>query len=114
MIDLEKMARQHEKLFPNATAESQLWKMEEEVKEFFEVQGTDGCIKELADCIIVCGGLYRWCPNFAKKTVDEIINANFDIVKELEAEVNRKWQINLKRKWVWNGKTYKHVKGTGE
>lgn len=33
MIDLEKMAKEHEKLFPNATAESQLWKLEEEINE---------------------------------------------------------------------------------
>ena len=109
MIDLEKMAEQHKQLFPNATLESQVWKMEEDVKEFFEVQGTDNSIKELADCIIVCAGLYRWCPNFAKKTTDEIINANIDVFEDLEAEVNRKWQINLKRKWAWNGKTYHHV-----
>ena len=30
-------------------------------------------------------------------------------LEAVEKEVNRKWQINLKRKWVWNGKTYHHV-----
>lgn len=109
MIDIEKLSKEHAVLFPNATAESQLYKMEEEVTEFFAAQGTDRGLKELADCIIVCIGLYRWCPNFAMKTVDEIINANIDDSKELEREVDRKWQVNKTRKWQWNGKTYKHI-----
>ena len=29
--------------------------------------------------------------------------------EDVDKEVNRKWQINLKRKWAWNGKTYHHI-----
>lgn len=54
MIDLEKMAKQHEKLFERC----------------------------------------------------DLKNIDKDYI---EKEVNRKWQINLKRKWEWNGKTYHHV-----
>ena len=36
MIDLEKMAKEHEQLFPMASLESQVWKMEEEIKEYKE------------------------------------------------------------------------------
>lgn len=104
MIDLEKLAEQHKKLFPNATAESQLWKMEEELKELEEAKSFEDIMKETADVIIVCGGLYRWCPFIAS-----IIRQMFYIDEETEAEINRKWQINLKRKWEWNGKTYHHV-----
>ncbi len=39
MIDLEKMAESHKELFPNATLESQCWKLEEEIKEFFSATG---------------------------------------------------------------------------
>ena len=33
MIDLEKMSKEHEKLFPKADLASQVWKLEEEIKE---------------------------------------------------------------------------------
>ena len=109
MIDLEKMAKEHEKLFPKATLESQVWKLEEEIKEASATKTYDDNIKEIADIIIVCGGLYRWCPSVAE-AVCSFYNdwENYDR-EILEIEVARKWQINLKRKWAWNGKTYHHV-----
>ena len=112
MIDLEKMAKEHEKLFPNATLESQVWKLEEETKEFQSAETEQDEMKELADVLIVCGGLYRWCPLVAKTQADAVYSAIYYIdvnVLDFENEVNRKWQINLKRKWEWNGKTYKHI-----
>ena len=111
MIDLEKMAKEHEKLFPNASLESQIWKLEEEINEFCSAYLPEASIRELADIWIVLGGLYRWCPKTAVAMYyyysDGDINALYGI-NNIEAEVNRKWQINLKRKWVWNGKTYQH------
>lgn len=110
MIDLEKMAESHKTLFPNATAESQFWKLEEEIKEWQAALHTGDEIKELADVIIVCCGLYRWFPNVAAFIVGScsILYAWYD-VRKIEKEVERKWQINLKRKWEWNGKTYHHI-----
>ena len=107
MIDLEQMAKEHENLFPNATLESQVWKLEEEISEFFDAPKCDK-IKELADIVIVLGGLYRWCPIVSDNFFDGLtcMDYNWSLVEE---EVNRKWQINLKRKWEWNGKTYKHI-----
>lgn len=107
MIDLEKMADAHKKLFPKATAESQFYKMEEEISEFDDaLRKRDGeqAIKEHADIIIVCGGLYRWFPQTA-----QAIYSYYGCDKLIEQEVNRKWEINLKRKWERNGKTYHHV-----
>lgn len=107
MIDLEKMAKEHEKLFQNATLESQVWKLEEEIQEFEEAcKGEE--INELADIVIVLGGLCRWCPRVAYHFYDGLtcMDYNWSLVEE---EVNRKWQINLKRKWEWNGKTYHHI-----
>lgn len=107
MIDLEKMSKEHEKLFPKATLESQCWKLEEEVNEIFNAISWEDKEKEVADVIIVCGGLYRWCPNLAKIILHSYLSA---IDKDnIEYLVNRKRQINLKRKWEWNGKTYHHV-----
>ena len=104
MIDLEKMAEQHKQLFPNATLESQVWKLEEEIQEYREAENERMERKEMADVIIVCGGLARWCPFIA-----QYIKDMFYVDADIEKEVNRKWQINLKRKWAWNGKTYHHV-----
>lgn len=107
MIDLEKMAKQHEKLFPNATLESQIAKMEEEIEEFGNAKTVEEQRQELADVIIVCAGLYRWCRLTAQYLALHFLE--FDYNDTIEEEVNRKWQINLKRKWEWNGKTYHHV-----
>lgn len=107
MIDLEeflrKMAKQHEELFPNATLESQVWKLEEEFKEHQEADSLEQEEKEAADIIIVCAGIYRWCPTVAMYVAD------FFIDPVVADEANRKWQVNMNRKWEWNGKTYKHV-----
>ena len=112
MIDLEKMAKEHEKLFPNASLESQAWKLEEEFNECNLAEEKKKKIKEFADILIVCGGLYRWCPILARTIAkDAYRKSGYNEIEEsvLDEEVNRKWNINLGRKWEWNGKTYKHV-----
>lgn len=109
MIDLEKMAKEHEKLFPNATLESQAWKLEEEIQEWHNALGRATELQELADIIIVCGGLTRWCPSVAGVVCGLCVIHSRSFDDDIEAEVNRKWQINLKRKWEWNGKTYHHI-----
>lgn len=107
MIDLEKMAKEHEKLFPNATAESQFHKMEEEIGELYSAfENEDETKKELADVLIVCCGLHRFYPKTASALA--VFFENRYSFKNISEEVNRKWQVNLKRKWVWNGKTYHH------
>ena len=110
MIDLEKMAKEHEKLFPKATLESQVWKLEEEIDEFRNAETSSQRIQECADILIVCFGLFRWCKRTAEITFNRYF---FDVPNRLkdnlEEEVKRKWQINLKRKWEWNGETYHHV-----
>ena len=108
MIDLEKMAKEHEALFPKASLESQVWKMEEEIKEYDEACSLEQIIKEVSDIVIVCAGLYRWCPKTATALAVQY-QREPEYWDDIEAEVNRKWQVNLNRKWEWNGKTYKHV-----
>lgn len=103
MLDFKKMAKEHEKLFPNATPMSQFRKVIEEICEFFRAKTPEEKRKERADIQIVCIGIYRWFPRIAR-----FISWLF-WEKGIEEEVNRKWQINLKRKWEWNGKTYHHI-----
>ena len=102
MIDLEKMAKEHEKLFERCDLKSQDAKIYEEVNEVMQ---------ELADVVIVCGGIYRFNKSRANAMLGDILEVCELLAidpDDLEAEINRKWQINLKRKWVWNGKTYHH------
>jgi hypothetical protein len=105
MIDLEKMAKEHEKLFPKADLASQVIKLEEELNEVGEAKDEDHVIRELADCVICCAGMYRFAPKTAELLDGAIGTASRKYVDE---EVERKWRINLKRTWEWNGKTYKH------
>jgi len=108
MIDLEKMAKEHEKLFPKATAESQFFKMEEEIRELELANGNEDEIrKELADVLIVCGGLYRFFPETAE-SLRQYYENRFSF-RNIAVEVARKWEINKQRKWEWNGKTYHHT-----
>ena len=72
-----------------------------------EYQLDEEQIKELSDIIIVCGGLYRWFPETAMSVM--YFYLDHPAADLIESEVKRKWEINLKRKWAWNGKTYHHV-----
>ena len=74
-------------------------------------------IRELADCLIVCAGIYRFDREIAIREAENVLMAadSFgigftDLVLE---EVNRKWNINKSRKWKWNGTTYKHTNKEG-
>ena len=108
MIDLERISKEHEELFPRASLESQLIKLEEELKEFDDADDYEHKIKEAADVEIVCAGLYRWFPLAAWWFVDGFESTegiNWELVKK---EVDRKWNINQLREWVWDGRTYRH------
>lgn len=106
MIDIKEMSKQHEQLFPLADLASQVLKLEEELSEVTEAKTDEQVIKELADCIICCIGMYRFVPITAGFLATEIGSA---VKPAVEAEVERKWKVNLNRKWEWNGKVYKHV-----
>lgn len=115
MIDIHKMANEHEELFPKADLKSQLIKLDEEVEE--AEQAFDKYLKELADVFIVCVGISRFDVDLAdeqlKKLYEQVKIYNLDINKIYEY-AERKWKINLERPWIWNGKTYKHSKKDGE
>lgn len=108
MIDIEKMAKEHAELFPLASLESQIWKLEEEISEYKEATELYQTVKELADCFIVCIGIYRFTPIVAKQIMQGLIDLSEVSLEAVEREIERKWQINLKRTWEWDGKIYKH------
>ena len=115
MIDIHKMANEHEELFPKADLKSQLIKLDEEMEE--AEQAFDKYLKELADVFIVCVGISRFDVDLAEENMLKIRSVatmhNLDINKIYEY-AERKWKINLERPWIWNGKTYKHSKKDGE
>lgn len=114
-FDIEKLSEEHEKLFPICSLASQLAKLDEENEEAGEA--LMHYIRELADCLIVCAGIYRFDKEIAIRESENILMAAdcfgigfADLVLE---EVNRKWNINKSRKWKWNGVTYKHTNKDG-
>lgn len=109
-MKLAEIEESHKTLFPNATPESQFWKLEEEIAEFENCENNQQAINEMADIMIVCGGLYRWFPKTAMAVAIRFVEAMGMYPTE---EIDRKWNVNLKRKWVWNGKTYKHEGSDG-
>ena len=104
MIDLEKMAREHEQLFPICSLESQILKMEEELNELKQAATIEQVINETADCIIVCAGIYRFSPLTAQRLLGSLV-----IMGGMEEAVERKWNINMNRKWKFVNGVYKHV-----
>ena len=114
MFDLTEITKQHKELFPKATAESQFYKLEEEIQELAAaIQDVDKPhqIKELADIWIVCAGLYRWFPETAMCVYCRYIDVSNQLGIEYDdvvQEVRRKWNVNNLREWVWDGKTYQH------
>lgn len=105
MIDFKKLSKEHEKLFPLADLSSQVIKLEEELSEVEEAKTEEQIIKELADCVICCIGMYRFAPRVAELLENTIGQASKPTIEEA---VRRKWKVNMGRTWVWNGKTYKH------
>lgn len=93
--------------FPEATLESQLLKLEEEVEEAEESKGID-YLKELVDIFIVASSLtYRFNSFIGKHTLlmlEDMLKGNDKFVKLVE----EKMEINRKRKWSFINGTYHH------
>ena len=108
---LVKLSREHEKLFPDATTSSQAEKLEEELNELDKSKGSYEAINELADCFIVCAGLYRFVPQTALLTMSGISNTVEELgYKEVFLKcVEAKWEFNKTRKWEVKDGYYHHI-----
>jgi hypothetical protein len=100
----------HTETFPNATLEGQLQKFEDELQELLESNYED--ITELADIFIVaCGicrfSLVRGMTAFWK--IADLTAGMLLIKKQFETAVNKKMEINRKRKWGCNKGYYQHI-----
>lgn len=109
MFDIEKIAKEHEVLFPNADLESQMKKLEEEVREVKKASSIEEAKKEFADCLIVFAGIYRFDKNKGNILL-LILRLTFGgIFSEIEKLANKKWEINKKRKWEFKNGVYHHI-----
>lgn len=108
---LVKISKEHEILFPEANIGSQAEKLEEELGELDKTKGSFNALNELADCFIVCAGLYRFVQKTALLTMSGISNA----VEELGYKdvflkcVEAKWEFNKTRRWEVKNGYYHHL-----
>lgn len=107
---LKKMSKEHKKLFPRATLETQVKKLEEEINEVIEADGYNEIVDELADCLIVCCGIYRFAKKVALNNASNFVGIAeaFGFKSILFKRAEEKWKINLSRKWSYRNGKYHH------
>lgn len=111
---LEQGAKRHEKLYPRADLASQVLKLEEELQELSEAPNDEKVINELADCLICCQGIQRFAPMVADLIVHDAFEGSswksMGLLQKAIEYVEKKWQINESREWVFDEvtKKYKH------
>ena len=111
MIDFDKMAQEHKKLFPQADLTSQCLKAGEELREYKQAKNEEQVIKELADVAICCIGIYRFDKDIAEAIfMNAMVYADLlGLRSKIETEVARKWEVNTHRTWKFVNGVYKHV-----
>lgn len=103
----------HRQTFKDATLSGQLIKFAEEINEFdVAINSGQDALSELADMIIVAAGIERFDELFASAFVQftymEASDAGFDMT-ELWDAVEKKMEINKKRKWQKSNGLYHHI-----
>lgn len=125
MIDIERFIELaceisfwHEQTFPDATEDSQILKLSEEITEWREskqnANSWDEQYKEIADVLIVAAVLeFRYDNVMGKYIFNDIIEGLYmnDSMTVLNA-VKNKMEINRRRKWIkLSDGRYKHIEG---
>lgn len=107
---LKEIAMGHEKLFPVADLDSQIRKFEEEIQEYKVAETRAQREKELADCLIVCAGIYRFSKVVGKMLANEVMDeARIWDLDEVYLKALKKWEINKSRKWEYKDGVYHHI-----
>lgn len=93
----------NEQTFPDATREGQFAKLEEELLEVKQARQNWKKKKELADVVIVLGGLLRWKSLVAKIMLDDLKKLPEEELRLLIKNVRNKMKINQERteKGLW-------------
>ena len=108
----EKVSKAHEKLFPEATLETQCAKFDEEYEEFKNATEDEDICYEYADCFIVAAGIYRFNKGLGEclgKLLVTDLGKNSTLRGELAEAVVNKMNKNIKRKWDNKNGLYKHT-----
>lgn len=107
-----KVSKAHEKLFPNATLESQCAKFDEEFEEFKNATDGEDICYEYADCFIVAAGIYRFSKGLGE-CLGQLLVTDFgknDALRgELAFAIVDKMNKNIHRKWNNKDGYYKHT-----
>lgn len=103
----------HAKTFPEATLDGQIEKFLDEKVEYATAVAPEDKIEELADCFIVACGIARFNPVYGSRFLGETFNAftqNQDAtIAKLQDAIDKKMQVNRKRKWGKGKGNYQHV-----
>ena len=98
--ELEKIKVWNEQTFTGATLAGQLAKLEEELREADKAESYEEQANEMADIMIVLGGLRRWDSNVGKFFEGAIWEkANIGGLCDLLCRIKLKMDINRSRTW---------------
>ena len=96
--NIDSIGKWNKKTFPQNTTRGQRIKCKHEAEEYFKASTHPERIDELADFYIANAGLYGRFSDESGRLVCELIKDLF-YWPEVNTAVQKKMQINLKRKW---------------
>jgi hypothetical protein len=103
----------HKRTFKDCTLAGQLAKLEEELKEYDNAPDWSHSLAEMADVLIVLGGLDRWKSKIGEYMLQGFLSqANTRTIELWNVTVKAKLDINKRR--IWKKKadgSYHHIKG---
>ena len=105
----DKIVEWHTKTFPDATLDSQLLKLDEELKEVVDAQRNgekEKSYDELADVYIVSVVLAKRFDSITGKYFLGLLEEH--PAQESLKRVEKKMKINAKRKWIKKNGVYRH------
>ena len=113
--NIKTIAEWHKSTFPDATWESQLLKLDEELEEVIEAQLArefEQSYNELADVYIVACSLKERFNSTIGSYFVGLIEEN--PAPDMQARIDKKMNENLKRKWGFKNGVYRHVDKKGD
>lgn len=102
----------HEQTFPDATLEGQTDKYNNEYNEYYMAKTKESILEELADMFIVTIGILRLDFREGLFFMNDALRTFYDSTYtwgQLEETINKKMQINRKRKWNKIGNKFQHI-----
>lgn len=108
MLNVEKTVKWHKRMFPQATYQSQIKHLIQELKEVLEAQTVAEAVEEFADVVIVLVSLKRF--EETKYFADEMLKSFESYIEKLEKPITRKILKIMDRvnrgSYFWNGEDY--------